>query len=558
MKQSKISLLFAFLAFCIAAARINHGLVDSSLPNGPGLTLDESFNIEQGVYLFDSFLHHGPLLFTPDGAEKVFGSKRYFPDHPPLARFMLGVAHNLTSWAIPGSEGTVYNVPAARLGSCFFLAMTVLLLMEFTRRRFGLATAVWSAVGLLLMPRVIGHARIAAQETTTTFFWLLAVVPLLAWWTKDKAPTSKQSLIAGLLFGLMLAAKIQGVFLPPLIVVWSLWRFRFQAIRPLAIWGLTGFVVFWVLWPWLWLNPVEHFTEYVIKTSKRPILYVWYLGERFADKSVPFHYPFVILFATTPFAVTVPFAWRMFVRRFDRVEQLALATIVFPLLVFALPGTPIYDSVRLFLIVTPMLALMAGRGLMLMWQAMSISVKDGDSVGDDGATRTSANAYRKPIACLLVVMSASVFVDWRAYQPYCLEDYSINVGGTQMAVETFGLECSYWAEGMNADFWKQVPEGSTIYVAPVSHQFQLQDLEQLVPLVAERKITLKSFQYDPAKQRGLLLLLHRLADLPPGLRQPPPGATVVAEAIHRGVVMAQLIDTSAATDWTHFESWPED
>ena len=550
MKQSKISLLFAIVAFCIAAARINHGLVDSSLPNGPGLTLDESFNIEQGVYLFDSFLHHGPLLFTPDGAEEVFGAKTYFPDHPPLARFMLGAAHQLTSWAIPGSETTFYNVPAARLGSCFFLALTVLLLMEFARRRYGLATAIWSAVALLLMPRVIGHARIAAQESTTTFFWLLAVVPLLSWWTKLAAPTSRQSLIAGLLFGLMLAAKIQGVFLPPLVVAWSLWRFRLQAIRPLAIWGLTGFVVFWILWPWLWLDPIDHFSEYVIKTSKRPILYVWYLGQRFADKSVPFHYPFVILFATTPFAVTVPVAWRFFAGRFDRAEQLALATIVFPLLVFALPGTPIYDSVRLFLIVTPMLALMAGRGLMLTCQAIATSA------GNSDAPPSVANKYRKVIVCLLVVMSASVFADWRGYQPYCLEDYSINVGGTKLAVETLGLECSYWAEGMNAEFWRKVPRGSTIYVAPVSHQFQLQDLQQLVPIVGERKITLQSFLYDPTKQRGLLLLLHRLADLPPGLREIPEGATVVAEATYRGVVMARLIDTSTATSWTHFEGWP--
>lgn len=551
MKPSKISLLFAVVAFCLAASRINHGLIDSSLPAGPGLTLDESFNIGQGIYLFESFLDYGPLLFSPTGAEEVFGAQGYLPDHPPLARFMLGAAHQLTSWAIPGAELSLFNVPAARLGSCFFLAMTVLLLMEFVRRRYGLATAIWSAVALLLMPRVIGHARIAAQETTTTFFWLLAVVPLLSWWTADKAPTSKQSLIAGLLFGLLLAAKIQGVFLPPLIVAWSLWRFRFHGIRPLAIWGLTGFAVFWILWPWLWLDPIAHFRQYVIKTSERPTLYVWYLGERFADKAVPFHYPFVMLLATTPFAVTVAFAWRMVARRFDRIETLALGTIVFPLLVFALPGTPIYDSVRLFLVVMPMLAFFAARGVMNIWQRMPASV-------------TGANDALLPISkrntaavCLYVAMLVSLLTDFRSHGAFCLEDYSFSVGGTKLAVEELGLECSYWAEGMNGDFWNQVPEGSTIHVAPVSHQFQLQDLQQLVPIVKKRNIKLRSFLYDPTQQRGLLLLLHRLADLPPGLRDVPPGASVVAEAKHRGVVMARLVDTSQA-DWSHFASWPKE
>lgn len=550
MKTAKISFLLAVAAFLLAASRINPGLIDSSLPAGPGLTLDESFNIGQGVYMFESFLDHGPLLFTPTGAEEVFGARGYLPDHPPLARFMLGAAHQLTSWAIPGAEDSMLNVPAARLGSCFFLALTVLLLTEFVRRRYGMATAIWTAVAFMLMPRVIGHARIAAQETTTTFFWLLAVVPLLSWWTEDRAPSTKRCLIAGILFGLLLASKIQGVFLPPLIVVWSLYRFQWKAIRPLAIWGVTGFVVFFVLWPWLWLDPVAHLKQYIIKTSERPTLYVWYLGERFADKAVPFHYPFVILLATTPFAIMVSFVARLCQRAFDRVEWLALGTLLFPLFVFALPGTPIYDSVRLFLVVMPMLAFLSARGLIQLVACLSKNKPQ-----DSGKSTPSPQRKRVCVGVLCLLMAVVSVSRFSLHQPYCLEEYSLTVGGTRTAVEVLGLECSYWAEGINGDFWKQVPENSTVFVAPVSHQFQLQDLQQLVPIVQQRNIKLESFLYEPTKQRGLLLLLHRLADLPPGLRQVPPGAKVVAEATYRGVVMARLVDTSE-TDWSAFDGWP--
>ncbi|MEO1983915.1 MAG: hypothetical protein ABGZ24_25665, partial [Fuerstiella sp.] len=82
MKSILISVLFAVVAFFLAAARINHGLIDSSLPSGPGLTLDESFNIGQGIYVLEAFLHHGPLLFTPSVAEEVFGDPVYLPDFP--------------------------------------------------------------------------------------------------------------------------------------------------------------------------------------------------------------------------------------------------------------------------------------------------------------------------------------------------------------------------------------------------------------------------------------------------------------------------------------------
>ena len=550
MKPAKISLLLALTAFLLAACRINHGLIDSSLPAGPGLTLDESFNIGQGVYMFESFLEQGPFLFTPTGAEEVFGARGYLPDHPPLARFMLGAAHQLTSWAIPGAEDSMLNVPAARLGSCFFLALTVLLLTEFVRRRYGLPTAIWSAIALLLMPRVIGHARIAAQETTTTFFWLLAVVPLLSWWTEDEAPSTKRSLIAGILFGLLLASKIQGVFLPPLVVAWSLYRFQWKAIRPLAIWGLTGFAVFFVLWPWLWLDPVKNLTQYIIKTSDRPILYVWYLGQRYADKAVPFHYPFAILLATTPVAVMAALVTRLCKRAFDRIEWLALGTLFFPLFVFALPGTPVYDSVRLFLIVMPMLAFLAARGLIQLTEWLP-----GKVTSHSTETPPVSKVRRILAAGLCAVMFFVTAARFNLHQPYCLEEYSLLVGGTKTAVDVLGLECSYWAEGMNGDFWNQVPENSTVFVAPVSHQFQLQDLQQLVPVVQQRNINLQSFLYEPTKQRGLLLLLHRLADLPPGLRKVPPAAKVIAEATYRGVVMARLVDTSE-TDWAEFDGWP--
>ena len=131
---SASSSIVALVAFLLAAMMINHGLVDSDLPVGPGLTLDESFNIDQGVYLVDALGQHGPLLFTPSVARDVFGSDRYLPDHPPLGRVLLGMSHQLTSWLIPGSESTAYNVPAARLGSCLAFAITTLLIAEFARR----------------------------------------------------------------------------------------------------------------------------------------------------------------------------------------------------------------------------------------------------------------------------------------------------------------------------------------------------------------------------------------------------------------------------------------
>ena len=72
-------------------------------------------------------------------------------------------------------------------------------------------------------------------------------------------------------------------------------------------------------------------------------------------------------------------------------------------------------------------------------------------------------------------------------------------------------------------------------------------MEALVPVIQQRRIRLVPYQYDPHKQKGLLLLIHRLADLRISLRSVPPGGVVIAEATAGGITAARLIDTTKAT-----------
>ncbi|MCP4173994.1 MAG: hypothetical protein GY758_24850 [Fuerstiella sp.] len=551
MKSILISVLIAVAAFILAASRINHGLVDSSLPAGPGLTLDESFNIGQGIYVLEAFLHHGPLLFTASAADEVFGDPAYLPDFPPLGRVILGAAHHLTAWVIPGAEQSPFNVPAARLGSCTALAATVLLLMEFVRRRYDMATAIAAALCLLLMPRVVGHARLATQEMTTTLAWLATLVPLLTWWTGATPPTNRQCLISGLLWGLLLLTKVQGLLLPPLVIAWAFWVFRWSAVRPLVLWGVSGLFVFYAGWPWLWLDPLNHTLQYVRTTADRPTLYVWYLGQRCADKAVPWHFPFVMTMATLPVSVTLFAFWRFCGRQFTKVEGLATASILWPLIVFAVPGTPVYDGVRLYVVIMPLIAFIAGRGLISALQLLSGRLRESRFV----ESSVKPTLAKKVAGAFCIVALVATGRQFTVQGPFCLAQYSLLALGTQGAVDVLGLESSYWSDGLNGDFWKQVPANSTVYVAPVSHQFQLSDLRQLVPVVRKRNIRLLPFEYDPQEQRGLVLLNHRLADLRPDLRKVPPGAKIVAESRYCGIVLARLIDTTDGT-WSELDDWP--
>ena len=520
-------------ALLLSSMLVDHGTVDGRL-RGPGLTIDESFNIQQGVYLVDALVQQGPLIFSPAGAKEVFGSSEYLPDHPPLGRIVLGVAHYLTSWCIAGSESTIYNVPAARLGSCFAFAMTVLLLSEFCQRRYGWASAVCVAILMISTPGLLGHARLAALESATNLAWVMALLPLLAWWTDSRPPSALRACVSGVFWGLLLLTKVQGILLPPIIFLWAVWQFRWKSLRPLVCWAICGGVVFLLAWPWLWLDPIHNLQQYLGRTSDRPTLYCWYFGERFADKQVPWHYPFVITLFTLPFGVLLCFLERFRRTRPDAIDQLLALSIAVPLMVFALPGTPVYDGNRLFLIVMPAIIVLAARAFREF---------DYRKQGTNGLSYSPLP--RTIVRCQAAVLGLLALQPFGSpvFSPYAISQYGPLAGGSKGAAR-MGMEVSYWSDGLNGSFWEQVPENSTVFVAPVSHQFQLQAIMSLVPIVNQRNIKLVPYEYDPDKQKGLLLLIHRLADLRPELRVVPPGATVVAESRLDDVVLARLIDTN--------------
>ena len=532
LRLSKVSIVSFAAAFVLSAMLVDHGTTGTRL-HGPGLTIDESFNIQQGVYLVDAFAQHGPLVFSPSGVREVFGARDYLPDHPPLGRVILGVAHYLTSWCISGSESTAYNVPAARLGSCFAFAMTVLLLTEFCIRRFGWATALCLPILMISTPSLLGHARLAALESATNLAWVAAMLPLLGWWTDARPPSMLRACVSGVFWGLLLLTKVQGILLPPIVFVWAVWRFRWQCVRPLACWSVCGAVLFVSAWPWLWLDPIHNIQQYLGRAAVRPTLYCWYFGERFADKQVPWHYPFVLTLFTLPVAVILCLIARIKRQRPDAIDQLLLLSIAFPLLVFALPGTPVYDGNRLFLIVMPMIIIFASRAF------AQFHAKTTSQVSPAPPTQRSITRWQIAVLIFLTVQP----FDSSVLSPYAISQYGSLAGGNNGA-SRLGMESSYWSDGLNGSFWKQVPENSTIYVAPVSHQFQLQDMMSLVPIVKQRNIKLVPYKYDPDKQKGLLLLIHRLADLPPELRRVPEGATILAEVHLNAVVLARLIDTN--------------
>ena len=499
---------------------------------GPGLTVDETINVEQGVFLTVAIRQYGLGLLDPESIREVFGGRSHFPDHPPLGRLWIGICHELTSWLCPPlTQNRRVSVVCARTASATAFAVLVFLVGIMAGKWYGPGTGAASALAVALTPRLFGHAHLAALETVTGLAYAASVLCVAHTWTTRTRPSWKAVCWCGVLFGLALLTKIQAVLLTVPVALWAIWQWKRHGILPIVLWGLIGLLVFFIGWPWLWLDPWGHLVEYFGRTTERMTLSVWYCGQKFADRSVPWHYPWVMFLTTVPLGLHAlaivgitgrrPHAWR------EPRERLLLGCTLFPLCLFSLPGISVYDGGRLFLVIYPLWAVFAGRGCLSVWEY----VRD----------RTTPRLATALIGLFLVLQGYGLVV----LHPCELSHYNLLAGGLRGA-DRLGFEVTYWGDSVTRSFLndvtEKVPDGAVIAVFPALHPIQWEDVRQQSPILRAHGITLPVYSTPAAKNARYLLIFRRNADLAPELRQPLSKARLLTEVRRCGVQLTALYE----------------
>ncbi|MEX2286634.1 MAG: hypothetical protein WD648_06055 [Planctomycetaceae bacterium] len=518
-------------------------------PQGPGLTLDESYNVEEGVRLSQGLQ---ALAIGAISIRELFGVPQdlgpnaplgyHNPDHPPLGRLMIGVSHDVAHALDPPPDiQTPFAMVSARTGSALAFAITVFLTGWMTARWYGHTAGLIAAVALVLMPRLFGHAHIAALESSINLAYAAAVFVVADRWTTTRGKPAvattvslKAATFAGVIFGLALLTKIQAILIPIPLALWALAHWRQRALLPLLIWGTVALAVFFALWPWLWLDPVAHLKEYFGRTTERLNIHVWYFGARYADVDVPWHYPWVMFLTTVPVGLHALSVYALVRGKgvwTDPRTQLLLACIVFPLLVFSLPGVAVYDGERLFSVVFVLWAVFVGRGGANAYHALKLRW-----------SRAKASAI------LAVVLAAQAYGSF-AMCPCFLSYYNLLVGGLPGASRV-GLDVSYWRDSVTREFLESVveniPRGGTVILVPVLNEPERLALVAQSPILRRHQIQLVRWDQVAAKQRKYALVFRRNADVPPVVDELLPEAKLLAEVRRQGVQLAALYEMRAS------------
>ena len=315
----------------------------------------------------------------------------------------------------------------------------------------------------------------------------------------------------GLLWGLSLLPKVNGVFLIVPLVAWGV---ATRSLKPRQIPWLVGpgLLSFLAGGPWLWQDTLHRLHGFFLRQTVRWHVPAYYLGEVFDKGYPPWHYPLVMTAATMPPAVLAAAlfgGWS--VRRKPGGRGWLGLHVAFTLGLACLPGVPRYDGVRLFLPAFPFLAILAGLGMDLLLRPL-----------------------RKPLAAgLLVLLVVPTVARFRELDPCLLSYYSPVVGGLQGA-ERLGLETSFWGDAITPEAMARVREAAPkrISVAPMAD-----DYFRFLRLIGELP---EGTEWARREEADMLLVVGRRSMLSRALRRRFETEPGWLEVRREGVALAKV------------------
>ena len=414
----------------------------------PGITVDEPLDVRPGRTYLATLRARGLKFFDRATVDAVF---RDNAEHPPLGRWLLGVASTLGEpfeILLRGRDPVGLYIVSGRMAPALIFGGLVALVSATAGRRFGRAAGVAAGLSLMMMPRAFAHAHLGALDTFIACFWTMALLSAVRA-VESSRPTIFMA-VAGLAWGLALLTKIHAWFLPPIVLAWAFSRLRpARAVLAFSAWLIVGLSTFLAGWPWLWFDPVGRLRAYLGTGVERISIRVLYFGTVYADRDVPWHYPWVYFAATVPVGLLALGGWGLFSRsrerRFDPFVLLLAGSIGLFLVLFS-TRIPVYDGERLFLVAFPLFAILVGRGFGALW----------DRFGRNG---------RLALGALVIFQGYGVVM----IHPFGLSYYNALVGGLPGA-ERLGLELTYWGDAVDAplldELARRALDGETAALAP--------------------------------------------------------------------------------------------
>jgi 4-amino-4-deoxy-L-arabinose transferase-like glycosyltransferase len=434
---------------------------------GIGYSWDEAYYrapAQMTVEWLGAFSSERAWAVSPEAINRYWRGERNIgvSELPSVVKWAMGLSWMMThDWW--GDQRALRFPAALAFGiSVFFV---YLLTLNSYRRR----AAVIAACAFMTMPCVFGHAHVGATETIANAALLATIYCFFrglksAWW----------AIVFGVAYGIALDTKINAVLLAPVLLMWGHAFHRRSYVNNFFAMVFVAPLVWIALWPWLWHDTTARLLDYFRFFTGHQDTAVWYLGEKwgFGNPGAPWHYPIIMTLVTVPVPILV-FSIVGLARtavhcRWEYRGILFTAYAVVVLLYASLPGSPKYDSTRLFFSLFPMLAILTGGGADSLVGIFPF----------DRKIRGWLSVRHVVAAVFFAIIAGNGLWAIVKIHPHELSYFNVLTGGLEGAQDRF--ETSYWGESLNEDviaYLNTLPSGA--HVRPMAmHELSLIHLQK--------------------------------------------------------------------------------
>lgn len=355
--------------------------------------------------------------------------------------------------------GVVFGLALATKHNALFLPFVIV--------PFALSSALQASRGVPLARRLLLQL-VSLFALVALLFGLTALLQGPARFQDGLRPISPASLYALLLVagGAVLLRRLRRASAA-----------TYRAALPVWTMATLGPLLFYVLWPYLWHQPVER-TAWFLAFHARHEHYAWfYLGELLRAPPFPLAYVVVKTALTVPTSLFVPmvFGWgalavrillrvlpatRARVAPLRRLELLVWVNATVPLLIISHPQVPHFGGVKHWLAGMPFLAILAGVSVMRAARALAAS-------HPNRRLRSAPLAVGLSALLLLPALWGTLHVF-----PYGTAAYSELAGGAPGAA-SLGMQRQYWSSHVTGVLpWinAHAPQGARVWLHEVRHE----------------------------------------------------------------------------------------
>lgn len=479
-------LITHFTAFIIASLYLSLLLITSK---DIGFARDEGFYFSAGERYMQWF---DMLIDNPTQSMEQRNIDRFWREnheHPSLMKTLFGL-----SWKIFNkklgimNESTAFRFPGM-LFSAILLYFIVLFGTWIGSRWVGISAALFMA----FLPRFFYHAHLSCFDVAITTMWFIIMYAFL-----KSLKSFSWAVAAGILWGLGLETKLNSFFIPPLLIAYyfivEIRNFKFprfitsrrkwlQLITlpslisfpsiPLSFFfmAIFGPILFIGLWPWLWNDTINRISGYLSFHMHHAYYNIEYFGVNYFNPPFPVSFPFVMTAITFPLITLIFACSGIIIRLYNAVKKIIhqfkhksdssneqheikgvdfflLINLFFPIILIALPSTPIFGGTKHWMPAWPFICLYAG--FSFCYWINYLKEKLSNIAVIKNILQNKAASFILILASLLFVIAPAV-IQTRSSHPFALTHYTALIGESPGAASA----------GMNRQFWG-FTTGSTI------------------------------------------------------------------------------------------------